>query len=134
MGNNLFILLGVSALLTFGSCATETPIKAVEKASISSSLNHVHQLNLKNKSVVLLDVRTPEEFAEGHIDGAVNIDVKADDFESKLEALDKNKTYFIYCRSGVRALNATEKMRSAGFKDAVNFKDGMMTYKGETTK
>lgn len=131
MENKLLIKLGLVTALTFGSCASQAPITAVQKAAISTSLNNANQLDLKNKSVVLLDVRTPKEFAEGHIEGAVNIDVKSDDFSEQIGKLDKTKTYFIYCKSGVRALDATEKMRKSDFKDAVNFKDGMMTYKGE---
>ena len=78
--------------------------------------------------------RSPEEFAEGHVPGAVNIDVKNPNFEEEIQKLDTKKNYFIYCKSGVRAKLATEKMQEKGFKNAKNFKDGMSTYKGTVAK
>ncbi|MAS96689.1 MAG: rhodanese [Verrucomicrobiales bacterium] len=59
---------------------------------------------LKDDSeVVVVDVRTPEEFKEGHLKDAVNIDFKNENFESELEKLDPDKTYLVHCRSGSRS-------------------------------
>lgn len=69
---------------------------------------------------VLLDVRTAEEFAQGHLDGAELVSVEAPDFATKIAALDRTATYVIYCRSGNRANIAIEKMRAAGFTDLTN--------------
>ncbi|MBO6213195.1 MAG: rhodanese-like domain-containing protein [Algoriella sp.] len=99
-----------------------------------STLDNVSEINFKNKKNVLLDVRTPEEFAEGHVAGATNIDVKNPNFTEEISKLDTKKNYYIYCKSGVRAKLATEKMQEKGFKNAKNFKDGMSTYKGTVTK
>ena len=52
------------------------------------------------EKVAILDVRTPQEFAQGHLAGAMNIDSSAPDFEQKLAALDRDKTYLVYCRVG----------------------------------
>lgn len=65
-------------------------------------------------SITVLDVRTAEEFAEGHIKGAVNIDFNADDFETKIAALDPAKPYLVHCASGGRsgqALPVFENLR-----------------------
>lgn len=68
-------------------------------------------------SSVLLDVRRPDEFAEGHIDGAVNLNwLDADAFSAGVSKLDKGKSYYIYCRSGRRSNAAAQKMKSLGFK------------------
>ena len=68
-------------------------------------------------NVVLLDVRTAEEFSEGHIEGATNIDVKRDDFEAISNAqLPKDKTIAVYCRSGRRSKTASEILVTNGFK------------------
>lgn len=68
-------------------------------------------------NVVLLDVRTAEEFSAGHIEGATNIDVKRDDFEAISNAqLPKDKTIAVYCRSGRRSKTASERLVTNGFK------------------
>ena len=68
----------------------------------------------------LIDVRTPEEFAAGHLRGAVNIDLAAPDFNDLIGALDKAASYVIYCASGNRAGTAIEAMRDQGFDDVIN--------------
>ncbi|MCL8024053.1 rhodanese-like domain-containing protein [Nocardioides bruguierae] len=68
----------------------------------------------------IVDVRTPEEFADGHVEGAVNIDVSASTFAEEIAALDPEAAYVVYCRSGSRAGAAIEQMTDAGFTDLVN--------------
>ena len=67
------------------------------------------------KQNVVLDVRTAQEFAEGHIPGALNLDVNAPDFAQKVAALDKEKTYLVHCALGRRSASACEKMAPLGF-------------------
>lgn len=88
---------------------------------------------ITNPGVVLLDVRTADEYAEGHIEGAVLIDQKQDDFVEKAKAvLPIDKTIAIYCRSGRRSANAAGKLADAGYK-CVNLKGGIIAWK-ETGK
>ena len=68
----------------------------------------------------VVDVRTPSEFAAGHLAGAQNIDVEAADFGTRIAALDKNAPYLLYCRSGRRSAIAAEQMKAAGFTDVVD--------------
>lgn len=63
---------------------------------------------------IIIDVRTPEEFAAGHLDGAVLIDIKDASFDSKISSLDPNANYIVYCRSGNRSAQAVTRMREAG--------------------
>ena len=70
--------------------------------------------------VVILDVRTPEETAQGKIEGAVEIDFKASDFVAKLDQLDPEKTYLVYCRSGVRSGKTCKMMKEKGFREFYN--------------
>lgn len=63
----------------------------------------------------IIDVRTPEEFAEGHLEGAVNINWQDPTFIEQVSVLDKNGTYVIYCRSGNRSAQAVDTMESIGF-------------------
>jgi rhodanese-related sulfurtransferase len=72
------------------------------------------------KDVVILDVRTPEEFKETRVIGARNIDFKNPTFKAEIEKLDKNKTYKLYCRSGNRSGKAMEIMKGLGFRDLEN--------------
>ena len=66
---------------------------------------------------IIIDVRTPEEFAAGHLEGAVLIDIKDASFDSKIAALDPDAAYIVYCRSGNRSAQAVERMRGAGIDD-----------------
>ena len=137
MENRLLKFFAFILVCTFYSCANQSvhsTERNAKKQEILSSLENVSEVNFKNKKNVLLDVRTPEEYAEGHIEGAINIDVKSADFEEKIAQLDSKKNYYIYCKSGGRARLATEKMQQKGFKKAHNFSDGMSTYKGTVVK
>ena len=79
--------------------------------------------------VVILDVRTAEEFREGHIENALNIDVKQSDFMQKAKTtLPKEKTIAVYCRSGRRSANAATKLGSEGYK-VVNLYGGILAWK-----
>ena len=69
---------------------------------------------------VILDVRTPDEFAEGHINGAVNLDVQSRDFEKELRKLDREKSYLVYCRTGNRSGKARAILMKHGFVDVIN--------------
>jgi rhodanese-related sulfurtransferase len=63
----------------------------------------------------VIDVRTPDEFATGHLDGALNIDIQGASFATQIDALDKSSNYVIYCRSGNRAGQAVTYMQDNGF-------------------
>ncbi len=69
---------------------------------------------------VVIDVRTPGEFAEGHLDGALNLDVESGAFEQGLSELDPTQSYIVYCRSGRRSAIATALMAERGFADVAD--------------
>ncbi len=79
----------------------------------------------QDAEAVLLDVRTPNEFALHHLPEAVNIDIKSEDFLSEIADLDKNKTYYVYCRIGVRSANACIAMYALGFRQLYNLQLGI---------
>ena len=72
------------------------------------------------EGTVVIDVRTPAEFASGHLDGALNIDVQSPDFAAQVSQLDPTQDYFIYCRSGNRSGQAIAQMTNMGFTSMVN--------------
>lgn len=84
--------------------------------------------DIKNTGVVVLDVRTPGEFAAGHIQNAINIDVEASDFDANIAKLDKSKEYAVYCHSGRRSGIATQKMVKSGFTKVSNLEGGIQSW------
>jgi rhodanese-related sulfurtransferase len=78
--------------------------------------------------VIILDVRTPEEFASGYIEGALNIDFNSGDFANEITRLNPSKTYAVYCRSGNRSGQAASIMHKAGFHDVSNLNGGVIDW------
>lgn len=83
----------------------------------------------ENKSVQLIDVRTPKEFQSGHITGAENIDFYSDKFAFEFNKLDKNKAVYVYCRSGSRSNKASKRLVELGFIEIYDLKGGFLNYK-----
>ena len=73
-----------------------------------------------SKVSTVIDVRTPDEFAAGHLQGAINIDVESADFEGQVSSLDKAGVYVLYCHSGRRAGIALDTMKGLGFTNLTN--------------
>jgi len=137
MGNKIILSLSLMGVFLFSACQTnqvEKVTSSEEIQNIISSLNNVNQIDFSNPNNVLIDVRTPEEYADGHVKGAINLNVKDDNFGKKVSELDSTKNYYIYCRSGVRAKSAEAIMLENNLKKVHTFQDGMMTYKGEVVK
>lgn len=87
--------------------------------------------NAKDKGFVILDVRTPGEFREGRLKGAVNVDYLAGALEKELPQLDNKKTYLVYCAVGGRSAKSAQFLRKAGFKKVFDMKGGITAWKGE---
>lgn len=108
------------------------PIFILMLASFSSVSAQKTQLNSpavkevlkKNKAIVVLDVRTPEEFAAGHLKGARNIDIRQPVSYSKLDQLNPKTTYLVYCRTNHRSGMAVDYMMQKGFKNVYQMMDG----------
>ncbi len=83
------------------------------------------------KDFVILDVRTPEEFREGHLAGAVNLNLLSPDFTAKLGALDRGKTYLVYCRSGNRSSKAVRAMERMDFRSIYHMGDGIIGWQAK---
>lgn len=103
--------IGLVSVLGLSACSSSD--------SGSSTDTSVAQMTLVPAGNVL-DVRTASEFAEGHVQGARNLDIQNGDFEKALATLDKDATYNVYCRSGNRSAAAVEMMRNAGFTNVVD--------------
>jgi rhodanese-related sulfurtransferase len=105
---------------------------ALTACSSSSGATDLGAADFQAKSaeagVVLLDVRTAGEFAAGHIEGALNIDVEGMTFEGEIKNLDPSKTYAIYCQSGRRSRIAAETLTNAGFTQLFNLDEGIASW------
>ena len=110
---HLLIILAVIA----GGCSTSSEINnscPVTDMTVDQAFQMVQQ-NAGNTAFVILDVRSAAEYAEGHIPGAINIDMNGTDFESRITALNPTHTYLVYCRSGSRSRTAANSMAGMGF-------------------
>ena len=112
------IIMGIFTML-FGSCQASQKIETVDSATFKERISGASE-------VQLLDVRTAEEFAEGHLESAINIDVHAMDFTQKVsEQLDKSQPIYLYCRSGKRSMMAAKNLAQEGYT-IVNLKNGIL--------
>ena len=84
-----------------------------------------------DSGATVLDVRTPEEYREGHIPGALLLDVNADDFDALTGHLNEDTDYAVYCRSGSRSREAIERLRDAGVRRTVGLEGGVKAWPGD---
>ncbi|MDD4970283.1 MAG: rhodanese-like domain-containing protein [Paludibacter sp.] len=110
----------IPVLLLFLS--TFTVLEAQTKTEVNSKQASV--LLQKDSKLIVLDVRTPEEFKEGHIKGAINIDIRQEDAFSKIDKLNKNAKYLVYCRTNHRSGLAVDHMLQNGFSNVYQMMDG----------
>jgi rhodanese-related sulfurtransferase len=116
----LLLALTLAAMGAAGSAVTNVTVGKAQK---------LIKERAGKADFVILDVRTPEEFAEGHIHGAVNLDVQSRDFEKGLRKLDRKKSYLVYCRTGNRSRRATIAMEALGFRSIFHMTEGIVMWK-----
>ncbi len=114
--------VGLAGCSSDDTSATSAPVAAVTTIGASELVDVV-----ADPDVVLLDVRTPVEYADGHVAGAVNIDVSSPSFADEISALDPDASYVVYCRSGNRSADAAAQMVEAGFTDVYDVDAGLAT-------
>ncbi len=110
--------------------AQETPTQIIENITPQEAFALI-QDNQDNPDFVIIDVRTPEEFAEERIENAINLDFRSETFQDELNTLDKNKTYLIYCRSGGRSGSALDMMAELDFREVYKISGGIYAWKAE---
>jgi rhodanese-related sulfurtransferase len=123
----LTLISGCAASTTSSSPASTAhtiPAVVVKNLTVAQTYDLIQQ-NKGNDKFVILDVRTPDEYASGHIAGSILIDFNAANFKDEVNKLDKDLTYLIYCRSGNRSASAAKVMVENGFKDVYNMTGGI---------
>ena len=119
-----FFLAGLFAL-GFSSCNdAPTPPTAADVADVDPEA--AAKLVAEKSGLVILDVRTPEEFAEGHLPGAINIDFKGTDFAEKVGALDPDAAYLMHCRSGSRSKASLPVFKDLNFSELYHLNTGYL--------
>lgn len=134
------LLLIVLMLSAFLSCKSQTKEdvknnKTVENTEITQTKDPIQLLDvaafkkgIENDNIQLIDVRTPKEYEEGHIENAKLIDYFSDNFKENLQQLDKEKPVYLYCRSGHRSGNSAKILKDLGFKEIYDLKGGYMAW------
>ena len=97
------------------------------------SMDKAVKMMKDEKNYIILDVRRPDEYAEGHIPGAINVPNEEIGTAEISELPDKSQLIFVYCRSGRRSKEASEKLVKLGYTNIVEF-GGIQDYKGELEK
>jgi rhodanese-related sulfurtransferase len=110
----------LASVLLLAGCSSSSSAVDLSVSEFSSKVAEA--------GIITLDVRTPGEFNEGHIEGAQLIDFQSGNFESEIATLDKSKTYAVYCRSGSRSGQAVKIMSDAGFTNLYNLNGGVIDW------
>ena len=118
-----------------GNSAAESMVLPVQETKIEN-INAMEAAKMleKNPDMMVLDIRTPEEFNSGHIPTSINIDYKAENFELEIKKLDRSKTYLMHCRSGRRSTAALDTFRKHRFDHIIHIDDGILGWNKELTK
>lgn len=120
------ILLFQAVSIFSGSC---------QSAGIKRLSNKQFKTEALKENVVIIDVRTPDEFKDGHIEHAVLMDyLETKSFLKQIQSLDTSKSYLLYCFAGKRSLKAAELMIENGFKQVSDLKEGFSKWDGPTIK
>jgi len=123
-----FIILFLVSAFTFG-CKEESSEGTV-KIVTAEEMKELSQL----EDVQLVDVRTPEEYSEGYIEGFQNIDFLSDTFQDDIEKLDKTKPIIVYCKSGRRSAKSSQLLKEKGFVKIYDLEGGIEKWKFEGNK
>ena len=124
-------ILKLSLILFFTisivACNNKQPSKTTTQFG---EINVIPPAEFKDKSLnqTIVDIRTPEEFAEGHIEGAVNINLFDNHFLDQISQFDKSKPIFLYCRSGNRTSSASKKIADLGFEQVYDLQGGILNW------
>lgn len=123
------IILVIITIIFLSGCQNQEKMKKENKGKILTSINAKEFFNLtQDKNNILIDIRTQGEFNQGHIKNAQIIDYYSQNFQNKLQTLDKTKTYLIYCRSGSRSASTLYLMEQLGFENVYNLEYGLIEW------
>ena len=127
-----FIAASLASLSLSATAADKPATKTTAEASATKRFRNIDVAEWeklrKDASVVVLDVRTAEEFADGHMPGAINLDIRGGKFAETLAGLDKSKTYLVHCAVGGRSAKACGQMDGMKFDKVLNLSGGITAW------
>ena len=125
------VLVAATAVSAVG-CAQESqaPPQPVKDVTSREAFNLIQE-NEATPDFVILDVRTPGEFSDGHIENAININYRSEDFRDEISKLERSKEYLIYCRTGNRSREALTIMTELGFRRVYHLAAGITEWIAE---
>jgi rhodanese-related sulfurtransferase len=118
------VISGGCAYITGEAINVPAPPPLVIKDITPEEIDMITMFSSRYPAFLFIDVRTPEEYATGYIDNAINIDFNSADFRKIINKLEKNAFYVIYCQSGKRSAAASKVMAELGFKYINNMLGG----------
>ncbi len=129
------LILCMTFICILSGCGNADSVQNTEQKSGYKQVTMEEGLELMeaDSDYILLDVRRDDEFEEGHIPGAINIPNESIGTEEIVELQDKNQTIYVYCRSGNRSKQASQKLVDLGYTDVIEF-GGIIDYSGEIEK
>ena len=127
-----FSPLSLALVIALAACspeAADAPEAAVPAPTQSVAVRDVSVSEARTmlegvEGPVVLDVRTPEEFEAGHIEGALNVNFRSEDFAAEIAKLDKSQPYILHCKSGGRSTKALTEMQAQGFENIAHMTEG----------
>ena len=122
------LILSVTLVLSFLVAACQQSANNGKSVYEKVSIEQFEKLLVEKSNALILDVRTPEEFAAGHVKGAVNLNIYDAGFKDGLAKLDKAKPVLVYCKAGSRSADAASQMKELGFGEVYNFSGGMLAW------
>ena len=120
--NVLNSIFTVALLATFSACSSQTQNPSSPNVI---NLTTAEFADIINNGGVLIDVRTPGEYGETHIENAIALDYYSNDFENNAASLPKDKAIYVYCKSGGRSASASKILLEQGHKQVYNLKGGI---------
>lgn len=128
MSRIIHVLISIILLSVVASCGSQN---VMETSIQSVGVDAAKELVAQDESVVVLDVRTPEEYEAGHIQGALNINIRNENFSNMVSMLDRNKTYMVHCSANVengRTDKSLKIMNNLGFKKLLDMSGGIVAW------
>ena len=115
------VVLGLVMIFALQSCTSSN----AQSPQVKRISNEELQTLLAKSNIQLVDVRTPQEYAQGHLANSQLIDFTRPDFKEKISQLDKDQPIVVYCAVGGRSASATNVLKSAGFKEIYDLQRGI---------